>query len=63
MSSFLRKAKTRRGKKFLENRVPKNIENDKTAILFKGGKTNQNLIQFLMDIYQMKKPFAEKLKQ
>ncbi|KAI6178503.1 Ribosome production factor 2-like protein [Aphelenchoides besseyi] len=63
MSSFVRKAKTRRGKKHLENRIPKVIENDKTALLLKGGKTNEKLTKFLQDIYLLKNPLAQKLQQ
>jgi ribosome production factor 2 len=63
MSAIFKKAKTRRGKKFLQNRAPKITENDKTALLLKGGKTNEILTKFLADIYQLKKPLAEKLKQ
>lgn len=63
MKGVLKKAKTRRGKKFLENRAPKITENDKTTLLLKGGKTNGKLQDFLADIYQIKKPFVEKLKQ
>ncbi|KAI6241264.1 Ribosome production factor 2-like protein [Aphelenchoides fujianensis] len=63
MSTFIRKAKTRRGKKFLESRVPKVTENDKTALLLKGGKTNEKLTKFLMDVYHLKNPLVEKLTQ
>jgi ribosome production factor 2 len=63
MSSFIRKPKTRRGKKFLEARAPKVTENDKTTLLLKGGKTTEMLTDFLTDIYQLKKPSVEKLKQ
>jgi ribosome production factor 2 len=63
MSAIFKRAKTRRGKKFLENRAAKITENDKTSLLLKGGKTNDTLTKFLADIYQMKKPLVEKLKQ
>jgi ribosome production factor 2 len=63
MQSIFKKAKTRRGKKFLEDRQPKITENDKAALLVKGGRTSEKLIQFLADIYQIKKPLVEKLKQ
>ncbi|EJW71392.1 hypothetical protein WUBG_17701 [Wuchereria bancrofti] len=51
----LRKAKTRRGKRFLENRQPKVVENDKTAIIVKGGKTNQIVTDALADLYALEK--------
>jgi len=63
MSAIFKKARTRRGKKFLEGRAPKITENDKMTLLLKGGKTTKDLTQFLTDIYQLKKPLAEKLKQ
>jgi ribosome production factor 2 len=60
---FYKSAKTRRGKKYYEERAPKVTENDKAALLFKGGKTTEILTKFLGDIYQLKKPLVEKLKQ
>jgi ribosome production factor 2 len=63
MTGILKKAKTRRGKKFLESRAPKITENDKTTLLLKGGRANEKLQDFLADIYQLKKPLVEKLKQ
>lgn len=55
--------KTRRGKKFLENRDPKFIENDKNSFILKGGKTNQLISDVLHEIYSLKKPLAELLKR
>uniref|UniRef100_A0A914D153 Ribosome production factor 2 homolog n=1 Tax=Acrobeloides nanus TaxID=290746 RepID=A0A914D153_9BILA len=57
------KAKTRRGKKFLENRAPKIIENDKQAIIVKGGKTSETVTNVLKELYQLKKPLATHLKR
>ncbi|CAD5206570.1 unnamed protein product [Bursaphelenchus okinawaensis] len=62
MAPIFNKAKTRKGKKFLENRAPKVTENDKNALLVKGGKTNETLQNFLNDVYALKKPLVEKLK-
>lgn len=58
-----RKAKTRRGKRFLENRQPKVIENDKMALIIKGGKTNEKVTSALADLYALKKPLALHLKR
>lgn len=55
--------KTQRGKRFLENRRSKFIENDKQAFIVKGGKTNQLISNILHEIYAIKKPFAELLKR
>uniref|UniRef100_A0A1I7S740 Ribosome production factor 2 homolog n=1 Tax=Bursaphelenchus xylophilus TaxID=6326 RepID=A0A1I7S740_BURXY len=62
MAPIFNKAKTRRGKKFLEDRAPKITENDKNTLLLKGGKTNETLQSFLTDIHALKKPLVEKLK-
>lgn len=59
---FMNKAKTRRGKKFLESRAPKVTENDKRALLIKGGKTTSQLQELLNDLHSIKKPLVEKLK-
>eukprot|EP00062_Callorhinchus_milii_P009323 gi/632952999/ref/XP_007892156.1/ PREDICTED: LOW QUALITY PROTEIN: ribosome production factor 2 homolog [Callorhinchus milii] len=52
------KPKSRRAKRFLENRAPKLIENIKNAMLIKGGNTNETVTQALKDIYALKKPNA-----
>lgn len=61
--AHFRKAKTRRGKRFLENRQSKVVENDKTAIIVKGGKTNQTVTDVLADLYALKKPLALRMKR
>ena len=58
----IRKIKSKRGKKFLENRTPKLIENDKTALILKGSKTKEILQMILHDIHALKKPFSQQLK-
>uniref|UniRef100_A0A183E2E1 Ribosome production factor 2 homolog n=1 Tax=Gongylonema pulchrum TaxID=637853 RepID=A0A183E2E1_9BILA len=63
VSSCSRKAKTRRGKRFLESRQPKIVENDKNAVIVKGGKTNQTVSSALADLYALKKPLALHLKR
>ncbi|VDM95323.1 unnamed protein product [Thelazia callipaeda] len=53
-----RKAKTRRGKRFLEERQPKVVENEKKALLIRGGKTSKTVSDALADLYALKKPTA-----
>ncbi|TKR93719.1 hypothetical protein L596_008127 [Steinernema carpocapsae] len=55
--------KTRKGKMFLENRAPKVHENDKNAILVKGGRTSQIVTDVLQELYKLKKPLATHLKR
>ncbi|XP_051951456.1 ribosome production factor 2 homolog [Xyrauchen texanus] len=52
------KPKTKRSKRFLENRAPKLKENIKNAMIMKGGNTSQTVTQALKDIYALKKPGA-----
>ncbi|VDN59316.1 unnamed protein product [Dracunculus medinensis] len=54
---------TRRGKKFLMNREPKIIENDKMAFIIKGGKTNSIVSSALREFYLLKKPLVQQLKK
>lgn len=56
-------AKTRRGRLFLQNRAPKVIENDKNALLVKGGKTSEIISKVLTEIYLLKKPLAMNMKR
>lgn len=59
----INKLKTRRGKRALDDRAPKIIENDKSALVIRGGKTNEVVTNVLRDIYMLKKPLAEQLKR
>uniref|UniRef100_A0A8C5IAZ9 Ribosome production factor 2 homolog n=1 Tax=Gouania willdenowi TaxID=441366 RepID=A0A8C5IAZ9_GOUWI len=52
------KPKTKRSKRFLDNRAAKLTENVKGAIIMKGGNTSQTITQTLKDIYSLKKPNA-----
>ncbi|XP_034756918.1 ribosome production factor 2 homolog [Etheostoma cragini] len=52
------KPKTKRSKRFLDNRAPKLVEDVKSAMIMKGGNTNQTIAQALKDIYSLKKPNA-----
>uniref|UniRef100_A0A914ICF4 Ribosome production factor 2 homolog n=1 Tax=Globodera rostochiensis TaxID=31243 RepID=A0A914ICF4_GLORO len=57
------KVKTRRGKKFLEDRAPKLIENDKTAFFVKGNKCSEVLNKMLGELYHLRKPLANRLQR
>lgn len=63
MAPMMKHAKTRKGKKFLENRQPKFVENDKQALIAKGGKCSEVVSQALAELYALKKPLAQQLKQ
>jgi len=52
----IRKAKTRRGKRFLEKREPQVIEATKTAIFTRGSTASQRCVQLLKDFCLLKKP-------
>ncbi|KAK3522764.1 hypothetical protein QTP86_034195, partial [Hemibagrus guttatus] len=52
------KPKTKRSKRFLQNREPKVSENCKNTMIMKGGNTSQSVTQALKDIYALKKPNA-----
>ncbi|KAJ1363510.1 hypothetical protein KIN20_023395 [Parelaphostrongylus tenuis] len=59
----INKVKTRKGKRVLDDRAPKVVENDKTALIVKGSKTNQTVVDAMLDIYSLKKPLAQQLKR
>ena len=63
MAPVMKHAKTRKGKKYLENRQPKFIENDKQVLIAKGGKCSEAVSQALTELYALKKPLARQLKQ
>lgn len=63
MALRISKAKTRRGRRFLDNREPKVVENDKMALIIKGGRTTEVVSSVLADIYALKKPLAQQLKR
>ncbi|KAJ8008961.1 hypothetical protein DPEC_G00083850 [Dallia pectoralis] len=52
------KPKTKRAKRFLDNRASKLTENVKNAMIMKGGNTSMTVTQALKDIYALKKPNA-----
>ncbi|KAK1805584.1 hypothetical protein P4O66_019865, partial [Electrophorus voltai] len=52
------KPKTKRSKRFLQNREAKLVENAKTAMILKGGNTSETVTHALKDVYALKKPNA-----
>ena len=58
-ASLIRKPKTKAGKRFLEARAPKVVENTKSAIFCRGGRTSEVATGWLRDAYQIKKPHAK----
>lgn len=48
-----RKPKTRRSKRFLQNREPKLTENSKNAMIMKGGNTSETVTFALKDIVRL----------
>ncbi|XP_028809064.1 ribosome production factor 2 homolog isoform X1 [Denticeps clupeoides] len=52
------KPKTKRSKRFLQNRESKLTENVKNAMIMKGGNTSETVTHALKDIYALKKPNA-----
>ncbi len=50
---MISKAKTKRGKRFLENREPKVVENVKKAVFIKGGKTNECVTKALKNFVSL----------
>jgi len=54
----IRKPKSHKGKKFLQDREPKIIENIKRSSFYRGKKTNEVIVGALRDLYHFKKPNA-----
>ncbi|CAG5116098.1 unnamed protein product, partial [Candidula unifasciata] len=52
------KPKTQRGRRALEKKEPKIIENTKHALFLKGGNTSQTVSQVLKELHTLKKPCA-----
>ncbi len=48
-----RKPKTKRGKRFLQNRESKVIENTKQALFVKGGRTNEIITKSLKEFVKI----------
>ncbi|XP_049765781.1 ribosome production factor 2 homolog [Schistocerca serialis cubense] len=54
----IKKAKTHRGKKILQSRESKLIEDPKETLFLQGRKTSQTVLTCMKDLYAMKKPQA-----
>ena len=50
LSLLNRRPKTQRGKRTLEQRAPKNVENTKTALFIRGGRTSELVTQVMKDL-------------
>lgn len=59
---FNRKPRTQKGKRVLENREPKTIEDAKNAIFIEGRKSSQAVRNFMKDVYSIKKPNCKKMR-
>eukprot|EP01015_Nassula_variabilis_P019404 TRINITY_DN3276_c0_g1_i1.p1 TRINITY_DN3276_c0_g1~~TRINITY_DN3276_c0_g1_i1.p1 ORF type:complete len:341 (+),score=62.78 TRINITY_DN3276_c0_g1_i1:66-1088(+) len=51
----IKKAKTHKGKKYLESKEPHLVEKEKKTLFVKGKKTNETVSGFMQDIYVLKK--------
>ena len=56
----IKKAKTRKGKKALEDKESKKIENGKQVVFMKASKTSQIIIDCMAELYNMKVPLGIK---
>ncbi|XP_011170809.1 ribosome production factor 2 homolog [Solenopsis invicta] len=54
---------THKGKKAILKKEPKLIENAKEALCLKGNRTSQIVTDFMKDLYDLKKPNAQMMKQ
>lgn len=50
----LRKPKTHKGRRILEDRGPKLIEGPKSTLFIKGNKTSENVSEFMSDLVKFK---------
>ncbi|XP_046849133.1 ribosome production factor 2 homolog [Xenia sp. Carnegie-2017] len=55
-SNEIKRAKTQKGRRFLIAREPKVVENAKTTMFIRGGKTSEIVTQALKDLCALKKP-------
>ncbi|KAF5396783.1 Brix domain-containing protein 1 [Paragonimus heterotremus] len=62
VSNQVNPPKTHKGKKVLESKAPKIVENDKKTLVLKGGHTSQLVNDFLNDLCSLKNPLVFKLK-
>ncbi|XP_011703438.1 PREDICTED: ribosome production factor 2 homolog [Wasmannia auropunctata] len=59
----IKKPTTHRGKKAILKKEPKLIENAKEALCLKGNRTSQIVVDIMKDLYDLKKPNAQMMKQ
>ncbi|XP_058454579.1 ribosome production factor 2 homolog isoform X2 [Malaya genurostris] len=59
----IKKPVTRRGKRFLDEREPKTIENPKKTLIMEGRKCSNEIRQALKDLYLFKKPLASLMRR
>ena len=52
--TLFKKAKTHKGKRALEHKAAKMIENPKTAIFMKGTKCSNIITNFMRDLYKLR---------
>ena len=52
---FIRRPKTHRGKRAIEQRAPKDLENTKTALFIRGGRTSETVTQAMKDLVSYRK--------
>jgi len=57
------RGQTRRGKRVLEKRAPRVVENEKQTVIVKGGKTSEVVSECLRSLYLIKKPLALHLRR
>ena len=55
-SKDVKKAKTHKGRRILDNRAPKLIENPKTAIFIKGNKTSSTVNSLMTELHILRGP-------
>ncbi|KAG5325534.1 RPF2 factor, partial [Pseudoatta argentina] len=60
---FYRKPITHKGKKAILKKEPKLIENAKEALCLKGNRTSQIVTDIMKDLYDLKKPNVQMMKQ
>lgn len=51
--------KTKRGKRAVDHRAPKDVENNKTTLFLRGGKTSELVTNTMKDLCSLKKPDAK----
>ncbi|XP_053694783.1 ribosome production factor 2 homolog [Sabethes cyaneus] len=62
-SARIKKPVTRRGKRALDEREPKTIENPKKTLIMEGRKCSNEIRQALKDLYLFKKPLASLMRR